>query len=107
VKLDGVIYEVTVQEATDYHKYSKAWHRKYGPARTVVGRQVRAVVFDWFRGTRETGVVEIDSFRGRKWIDKAIKELHPRAAEEAAKAKNKLPLKLLMGILLDDRLRLM
>jgi hypothetical protein len=52
-------------------------------------------------------VVEIDSFRGRKWIDKAIKELHPRAAEEAAKAKNKLPLKLLMGILLDDRLRLM
>jgi len=106
VKLGGVIYKVTVQEATDYQKYSKAWHRRYGPARTVIGRQVRAIVFDWLRGTRETGVVEIDSFRGKKWIDKAIKELHPRAAEEAAKAKEKVPLTVRMEMWMSEGLRL-
>ena len=58
-------------EEVDHHRYSKAYHRKYGPSRTISNRRVVFVRL-WGQGVR-TQTVYFDGWRG-DWLARAKKE---------------------------------
>ncbi len=87
--VSGYFWSTRTQTHDDWHAYSKQYHARYGPKRTVVGRSVTFAKltgkFDEARhvggnglGIRqlevsETITIELDSFRGNWLLDAAIK----------------------------------
>lgn len=65
-----MIYPET-QETFNYNKYSKAWHRAHGPARTVTGRVVKIRRLDPDTGNLEARDIPVDGWRGQ-WLVRAL-----------------------------------
>lgn len=68
---DGWWYRRVEHTEEDWEKYSKAWHRAYGPARTVTGR---TVTFARMVGSsKERHVVNLSTWGG-DWLARAVVE---------------------------------
>jgi hypothetical protein len=64
----------TQDESEDYAKYSKAWHRAHGPARSVFARTLEIRRFDPVSGVVQRRDVDLTDkgWRGQWWLDALI-----------------------------------
>lgn len=85
--INGYLWSTKTQTHDDWNAYSKKYHARYGPKKTVIGRSVTfAKVTGTFEEPRHIGglgirqsevferiTIELDSFRGNWLLDAAIK----------------------------------
>jgi len=67
----GWFYRQIEETEADYHAYSKAWHRQYGPKITVTRRAVTLRRMDPETGRPDIRTVELTGWRG-DWLAKVV-----------------------------------